>query len=92
MALTADASPDEIRDTFRDAGLLIVAGSSRPEAYAVAEEYQYPIVEIVRGHNLYGGVRIVPTKDFDKWGGKSNYFGSGVPVKEIYSKKADYAV
>ncbi len=92
VALTADASPDEISGTFRDAGLLIVAGSSRLEANAVAEEYQYPIVEIVRGHNLYGGVRIVPTKDFYKWGGESGYFGSGVPVKEIYSRKAEYAV
>ena len=92
VALTADASPDEIRDTFRDAGLLIVAGSSRLEAYAVVDKYQHDIVETAWDHDLWGGVRIVPVEDFVKWGGKERYFGSDVPVKEIYNKKATYAV
>lgn len=88
VALTADATPEEIKDTFSDASLLIVAGS---QYEATVEKYQRDIVKTAWGHNLWGGVRIASEEEFTKWGGKYQYFGSGVPVKEIYSKAKVHA-
>lgn len=83
VRLTSEASDKELADTFRNLSLLIV--TSRHQT--TEEKHKRDIVETAWNHNLWGGIRILPAEDFYKWGGKNNYFSSGVPVREIYPEK-----